>query len=82
MAKKLDPFCKLLKADAPITITQKWVENFELVNEALDDACKLPIKQPVPPPWQTTSTNDGRCFPVCRLQTFMMEDDPQQKNKP
>ena len=48
MTEKLHPFFKLLKTDTPINITQDLVDTFELVNKALDDACELAIKQPLP----------------------------------
>ena len=46
--EKLNPFYKLLKAEVPINITSELKKNFDLVNKALGDACKLALKQPIP----------------------------------
>ena len=48
MAERLNPFCKLLKAEVPINITSELKETFDPVNKALSDACQLALKQPIP----------------------------------
>ena len=48
MAEKLHPFYKLLKTEVPINITSELKETFDSVNKALNDACELALKQPVP----------------------------------
>ena len=48
MAEKLNPFYKLLKAEAPINITSELKETFDSVTNALSDACELALKQPLP----------------------------------
>ena len=48
MAKKLNPFYKLLKTEVPINITSELKETFDSVNKALSDACQLALKQPIP----------------------------------
>ena len=48
MAKKLNPFCKLLKAEVPISITSELKETFDKVNKALSDACELTLKDTIP----------------------------------
>ena len=48
MVEKRDPFYKLLKAEVPINIRSNLKETFDPVNKALNDACKLALKQPIP----------------------------------
>ena len=48
MAKKPNPFYKLLKAEVPINITSELKETFDTVNKALSDAYELALKQPIP----------------------------------
>ena len=48
MAEKLNPFYKLLKAEVPIKITSELKETFDSINKALNDACELALKQPIP----------------------------------
>ena len=48
MAEKLNPFYKLLKAEVPINITSELKETFDSVHDALNDACQLALKQPIP----------------------------------
>ena len=48
MAEKLNPFCKLLKTEVPISITSELKETFDSVNKALSDACELALKQLIP----------------------------------
>ena len=49
MAEKLNPFYKLLKAEAPINITsEQQKKTFLSVNKALSDAWELTLKQPIP----------------------------------
>ena len=47
-AEKLNPFCKLLKAEVPVNITSELKETFDSVNKALSDTCELALKQPIP----------------------------------
>ena len=75
-AEKLHPFFKLLKTDTEINITQDLVDTFDMVNKALDDACELALKQPLP----------GKQLILMSDVSFrsasyavMIEDDPQQK---
>ena len=48
MAKKLNPFYKLLKTEMPINITSELKGTFDSVNKALSHACELALKQPIP----------------------------------
>ena len=48
MAKKLNPFHKLLKTRVPINITTEFKETIDSVNKALCDACELALKEPIP----------------------------------
>ena len=48
MAKKLNPFYKLLKTEVPINITSELKATFDSVKKALSDACELALKQPIP----------------------------------
>ena len=48
LAGKLNPFYKLLKAVVPINITSEMKKNFDSVNNALNDACQLALKQSIP----------------------------------
>ena len=48
MAEKLNPFYKLLEAEVPTKITTELKETFDTVNNALNDACQLALKQPIP----------------------------------
>ena len=47
MVGKLNALYKLLKAEVPINITSKMKETFVSVNNALNDACQLALKQPI-----------------------------------
>ena len=76
MAEKLHPFYKLLKTDTPINITQDLEDTFELVNKALDDACELALKQPLPGKQLVLMTDASFRSAGYAL---MIEDDPQQK---
>ena len=48
MAEKLKPFYKLFKAEVPMNITSEFKETFNSVNNALNDAYQLALKQPFP----------------------------------
>ena len=48
MAAKLNPFYILLKTEAPFNITSEIKEKIDSVNKALNDACELALKQPIP----------------------------------
>ena len=76
MAEKLHPFYKLLKTDTQINITQDLVDTFEMVNKALDDACELSLKQPLPGKQLVLMTDASFRSAGYAL---MIEDDPQQK---
>ena len=78
MAEKLQPFYKLLKTDTPINITQELVDTFELVNKALDDACELALKQPLPGKQLVLMTDASFRSAGYAL---MIEDDPSAENK-
>ena len=76
MAEKLNPFYKLLKSEVPINITSELKEKFDTVNEALNDACQLALKQTIP----------GKQLVLMRDASFrstgsalMIEDNPDQK---
>ena len=43
MAKKLNPFYKLLKAEVPTNVTSELKETFDSVNKAPSDACQLAL---------------------------------------
>ena len=76
MAEKLQPFYKLLKTDTAINITQDLIDTFDLINKALDDACELALKQPLPGKQLVLMTDASFRSAGYAL---MMEDDPQQK---
>ena len=63
IAEKLHPFYKLLKSGTPINITQDLVDTFEMVNKALDDACELAFKQPLPGKQLVLMTDASRLCP-------------------
>ena len=76
MSKKINPFYKLLKAEVPINIPSELIKNLDSANKALNDACQLPLKQPIPGEHivlMTTAsfTSDG--------YVFVIEDTPDQK---
>ena len=48
LPKKIAPFHELVKADKPIKITNEILAIFENINKALDNACGLWLKQPLP----------------------------------
>ena len=48
MAKKLNAFYKLLKAELPINITPELKNTFDTVNKALSDACEFALKPAIP----------------------------------
>ena len=48
MADKHIPFYKLLKTEVPINITSRLKKIFDSVNKALNGACQLALKQPIP----------------------------------
>ena len=47
MAEKLNPFCKLLKAEVLINATSELKENFDSANKAPSNACEIALKQPL-----------------------------------
>ena len=48
LSEKIAPFHELVKADNPIKITNEIMQTFENINKALDNACGLWLKQPLP----------------------------------
>ena len=76
MAEKLNPFYKLLKAEVPINITSELEEAFASVNEAIGDACKLALKQPIPGKKLVLMTDASFSSAGYAL---MIEDNPDQK---
>ena len=48
MAEKPNLLYKLLKTEVPINITSELKETFDSVKKALNDACELALKQPIP----------------------------------
>ena len=76
MTEKLNPFCKLLKAEAPINITSELKEAFDSVKKTLSDACQLALKQPNPGKQLVLMTNAS--FRSAGY-VVMIEDNPDQK---
>ena len=76
LAEKLNPFCKLLKAEVPINITSELKETFNSVNEKLSDACELALKQPIPGKQLVLMTDASFRSAGYAL---MIEDNPDQK---
>ena len=76
VAEKLNPFCKLLKAEVPINITSelKMKETFDSVNKALSEA--LVLKQPIPGKQLVFMTDAS--FKSAGY-ALMIEDNPDQK---
>ena len=76
MAKKFNPFYKLLKTEVPISITSELKETFDSVKKALSDACELALKQPIPVKQLVLITDASfRSAGYAR----MIEDSPDQK---
>ena len=48
LSEKIAPFHELVKTDKPIKITNEIMQTFENINKALDNACGLWLKQPLP----------------------------------
>ena len=76
ISEKLNPFYKLLKAELPINNTSELKPTFESVNKALNDACKLALKQPIPGKQLVLLTDAG--FGGAGY-AFMIEVNPDQK---
>ena len=76
MAEKLNPFYKLLKTEVPIHITSELNETFDSVNKALNDACQLALKQPIPGKQLVLMTDASFRSAGYAL---MVEDNPDQK---
>ena len=76
MAEKLNPFCKLLKAEVPINFTSELEELFDSVKKAFSDACQLAIKQPNPRKQLVLMTDAS--FRSARY-ALMIQDNPDQK---
>ena len=77
MAEKLNPFYKLLKTQVPINITSELKETFDSVNKALNDACDLALKQPIPGKQLVLMTDAS--FRSAG-NALMIEDNPDQKH--
>ena len=58
MVEKLNPFYKFLKAEVPINKTSELKETSDSVNNALNDACQLALKQPIP---RKQLSHNSRC---------------------
>ena len=78
MAEKLNLFYKLLKAENSIKITSKLKETFDSVNNALNDACQLALKQPTPGKQLILMTNAS--FRSAGF-ALMYEDNPDQTKR-
>ena len=76
MAKTLNPFFKLLKAEVPINITSELKETFDSVNKTLSDECQLALKQPIPGKQIVLMTDASFRSAGYAL---MIEDNPDQK---
>ena len=75
-ADKLNPFYKLLKSDVPINIRSELKETFDSINKALNDACQIELRQPIPGK-QMVSMTDASCKSAG--SALMVEDNPDQK---
>ena len=76
MAKKLNPFYKLLKTEVPINITSELKETFHSVNKALSDSCELALEQPITGKQLVLLTDASFRSAGYAL---MIEDNPDQK---
>ena len=76
LAKKLNPFYKMLKTEVPINITSELKETFDSVNKVLSDACELALKQPIPGKQLVLMTDAS--FRGAG-HALMIEDNPDQK---
>ena len=76
MVEKLNPFYKLLKAEAPINITWELKETIDSVNKALSDAWEIELNQPIPGNQLVLMTNASFRSAGYAL---MIEDNPDQK---
>ena len=76
LADKFNPFCKLLKAEVPISMTSKLKETFDSVNEALSDACEIALKQSIPGKQLVLMTDASF---ISAGYALMVEDNPDQK---
>ena len=78
MAEKLNPLYKFLKAEVSLIITSVSNEFFDSVNNALNDACQLALKQPIPGKQLVLMTDTSFRSAGYAL---MIEDNPEQKIK-
>ena len=76
MVEKLNPFYKLLKADVSIHIKSELKKTIDSVNKALNDACEIALKQPVPGKQLVLMTDAS--FRSAGY-TLMIEDNPDRK---
>ena len=76
MVEKPNPFYKLLKKEVPVNITSELKETVDSVNQALNDACELALKQPIPGKPLVLMTDA-----IFRSAGYalMIEDNPDQK---
>ena len=78
MAEKLNPINKLLETEVPMNKTSELKETFDLVNKALNDACQLALKEPIPGEQLVLMTDVSfRSAGYAR----MIEDNPDQKRQ-
>ena len=59
MTEKLNLFYKHLKAEVPIRITTEMKETFDSVNNAMNDACQLALKQLIPEKQLVSMTDES-----------------------
>ena len=76
MVEKPNPFYKMLKTEVPINITSELRKTFDSVNKALNDACQLALKQPIPGKQLVLMTDSSFRSAGYAL---MVEDNPDQK---
>ena len=79
MAEKLNLFDKFLKVEVPINITSELRETFDTVNDALNEASQLALKQPIPRKQLVLMTYAS--FKSARY-ALTIEDKPDQKKQP
>ena len=76
MAEKLNPFYEVLKSEVPINNTSELKETFGSVNNALNDACQVALKQPIPGK-QLVKPTDASFRSAG--DALVIEDNPDQK---
>ena len=76
IVEKLNPFYEILKAEVPMNITPELKETFDSVNNALNDACELALKQPIPGIKLVLMTDASF---KCAGYALMIEGNPDQR---